>query len=103
MRELSAKMPAMVDSRLPAQDPATRPSDTSNTGDGGSDDAPVVEISRDTPKPSVTWESINDNKPGWDIGTAEQKGPEWELADRRDENDENAMPQRDPDSDGDLN
>lgn len=102
MRELSAKMPSKVDATLPAKDPATRPSDTQQTGDGGSDDAPVGYCSQTTVQ-GVKWESINDNKPGWDIGSDEQKGPKWELADRKDENDEGGLPQRDPDGDGDLN
>ena len=103
MRPLSAKMPAQVDSTLPAKDPATRPADTQPTGDGGSDDAPITEIVNKSGPPTVHWESINDNKPGWEIGEDEQKGPKWETADRKDENDENALPQRDPDGDGDLN
>jgi hypothetical protein len=105
MRPLSSKMPASVDSTLSSKDPSTRPSDSQNTGDGGSDDAPQVDIVRDTPKSPVTWEAINDNKPGWDIGVDEQKavGKGWEMTDRKDENDENPLPQRDPDGDGDLN
>jgi hypothetical protein len=100
--KLSAKMPATMDSTLPAKMPATMPSDTQQTGDGSSDDAPQMACSQTTPK-TVKWESINDNKPGWDIGSDEQKLTTWELMDRKDENDEGAMPQRDPDNDGDLN
>ena len=100
--KLSAKMPAQRDSTLPAKAPAQMPSDSQQTGDGGSDDATPVACSQTTPK-TVKWESINDNKPGWEATDGEWNMKSWETKDRNDDADQGAMPQRDPDGDGDLN
>ena len=102
MRELSAKMPATVDSTLPARDPATREGDTQQTGDNGPANQTPESISRDTNHGSndIEWEAIDDNKPGWEIGTDEQKGPAWEVTDRKDENDEGDSMQRPADEAG---
>lgn len=101
--DLSAKMPATQPATMEAKMPSQIASDAPPyAGEGGSDDAPDVETSQQSTG-GVEWQAINDNKPGWEIGNDEQKGPTWEMEDRKDENDEGAMPQRDPDDDGDLN
>lgn len=99
--DLSAKMPAQMDSTLAAKMPATMKSEAETSGDNGSNDAPVVPIVRDSAQNDQEWESINDDKPGWE--TQDKKtGSEWELTDRK-ETDIGGRPQRDPDNDGDLN
>lgn len=100
--KLSAKMPAQMDSTLAAKMADSMPSDSQKTGDGGSNDAPVTPIVRDS-SPTVEWQSLNDNKPGWEATDGEFNSKGWEVTDRKDENNEGAMPQRDPDNDGDLN
>ena len=84
--KLSDHMPAQQDSMLPAKMDASQESDApAYPGEGGSDTAPTIDMSQMTPK-TVKWENVDDNKPGWEIGTDEQKGPSWELEDRKDEN-----------------
>ncbi len=102
--DLSIKMPASQPATMDAKMPATMKSDEPPFPDEGkSDDAPVEVCSQTTPK-TVEWASINDNGGmGWDVASDDQKGPTWELEDRKDESDEGALPQRDPDNDGDLN
>ena len=102
--KLSAKMPSQMDAKLPAKMPDSMPSDSQTTGDGRSDDAPVVEISRDTKRDSrLTWESIDDQKGDWQATDAKSgTGKLWEASDDI-EGPEGGLPQRDPDNDGDLN
>jgi hypothetical protein len=68
-----------MDATLPAKVDANMPSDSQQTGGGGSN--PVVPIKRDSIPESANWECVDDNKPGWE--TADKKtGSEWELTDR---------------------
>ena len=80
--ELSAKMPAQMDSTLPAKREARMPSDSQQTGGGGPMTAPVVAISRDSAPQDNQWVNLQEKGPAWE--TAEKKtGGEWELTDRK--------------------
>lgn len=103
--KLSDRMPAQQDSTLPAKMPDMIPSDAPPyAGEGGSDDAIVMEISRDTKRDSrLSWECVDDQKGDWQTTDAKSgTGKMWEASDDI-EAPEGGLPQRDPDNDGDLN
>lgn len=78
---LSAKMPAQMDSTLPAKREASMPSDSQLTG-GGSMKPPSVAIVRDSQSNDPQWVNVNESGPKWE--TADKKtGNEWELTDRK--------------------
>lgn len=77
---LSAKMPAQMDSSLAAKMPATIASDASPIGGGGSN--PVVAIVRDSTQNDPEWVNKDDKGAGWQ--TEDKKtGAEWEVTDRK--------------------
>lgn len=80
--QLSAKMPAQMDSTLPAMGPATMPSDSQVTGGGGPMTPPVVQISRDSTQTDPQWINVDDKGASWE--TADKKlGSTWEMTDRK--------------------
>jgi len=77
---LSAKMPAQMDSSLAAKMPATMTSDAPATG-GGSLKPQVVPISRDSTQNDPQWVNVDDKGAAWQ--TEDKKtGSEWEVSDR---------------------
>lgn len=91
--DLSAKMPAQMDSTLAAKMPSTMKSDAPPTGGNGPMKAPEVPISRDSKQDDPEWESLNDDRPGWEA-TDKKTGAEWEMTERR-EHDLGGRTQRD--------
>lgn len=89
---MPATSPATQDARKPSEIPSDAPA---YAGEGGVPVASPGDISQSN-SGGVSWEAMNDNKPGWDVGSDEQKGPQWEVSDRKDENDEGGLPQRQP-------
>lgn len=81
--KLSDSMPAQQDSQLPATFAATMESDAPPyAGEGGSPDAPVVAISRDSTQTDPLW--VNNDDKGADWQTEDKKtGSEWEMTDRK--------------------
>lgn len=103
--DLSAKMPAKMDSQLDARMPAKMDSDApAFAGEGGSDDAPVVPIKNTSVDQRGQWDAV-DRERGLDWQTKDRlHGPtSWEAGKDRINNGEGGLPQRDPDNDGDLN
>lgn len=78
---LSAKMPAQMDSTLAAKMPAQMASDATAIG-GGSEKPPVVQIIRDSTQNDPEW--LNKDDKGADWQTEDKKlGSEWEVTDRK--------------------
>lgn len=78
--DLSAKMPAQMDSSLPAKMPAVMTSEAPAIG-GGPAKAPAVPISRDSAQNDPMWENVDDKGVAWE--TADKKlGATWEATDR---------------------
>lgn len=102
--KLSDKMPAQMNSTLAAKMPSTMESDApAYAGEGGSDDAPVVPISRDSAQQDPQWDNLNEVGEKWNT-TDKKTGKcgDWQACDRVETN-VGGLPQRDPDNDGDLN
>lgn len=81
--KLSDSMPAQQDSKMPATFSDNMPSDApAYAGEGGSQDAPQVAISRDSQSQNAEWVNLQEKGPDWE--TADKKtGSEWELTDRK--------------------
>lgn len=79
--KLSARMPAQMDSTLPAKMDAEMSSDSQQTG-GGSMDAPIVPIKRDSTQNDPQWVNVDDKGAAWQ--TEDKKlGSRWEMTDRK--------------------
>lgn len=90
--KLSAKMPAQMDSTLPATQDASMPSDSQMTGDNGPMNGPSTPISRESAPQEAQWENLNEVGSDWQ--TEDKKtGSEWELSDRVEGN-KGSVPQR---------
>lgn len=78
--ELSAKMPAQMDSTLPAKREASMPAG-GTPGDSGPMVAANSPISQKN-SGGVAWGAVAESGPKWE--TADKKtGSEWELTDRK--------------------
>lgn len=79
--KLSDKMPATMDSQLPARMPAEMKSEAKKTGGDGSMKPQSTPVSQ-TAGVVTPWENGNLGKPGW-VEVPRKEGSEWELSDRK--------------------
>lgn len=79
--DLSAKMPATMDSTLPAKLDACLPSDSQKTG-GGLATNPIVPVIIQSPPSDSMWVNLQEKGPLWE--TVDKKtGENWEANDRK--------------------